>query len=504
MAMKKRIQVFPGFFFVCKNSVLLIKRLHFCYNSYGAFIPIIFLGGDTMNWVKQLLAPPPAQPLRDDATVRRLYPRYRVRVFIGIFVGYMGYYFVRNTTAVLSGILQMSATQIGIISCASYVAYGISKFVSGHIADSSNAKIFLPLGLVLSGVVNILIGVIPGIISTVWIFTVMYLINGWLQGMGYGPCSRTLVYWFDDEERTLWGSIWNLAHNFGGALAPALAGLGLAIAGNNAMARAHAAYWLPGIVVIIIAVFVYFIQEDTPESVGMPSVEQYHHLPAKKQPAAVPPMKVVIREYILPNKKLLWACMYGAFVYVLRYGIVVWAPRFLAAPQSVGGKAVNAAAGMGGFSFFEIGGVLGMLCAMVICRKVFNNSMPLTNVAFLVLTMVLVVIYWFIPAGNQYLLADYAVLIGLGFGIYGPVMTIGLYAMGIVPKIAAGAAAGLSGTFSYVLGAVIATLVIGIIADHMGWLAVFGLFIIAAIGAIICTLLSRDKRLEGFHQSQES
>ena len=201
-----------------------------------------------MNWVKQLLAP----PLRDDATVRQLYPRYRVRVFIGIFVGYMGYYFVRNTTAVLSGILQMSATQIGIISCASYVAYGISKFVSGHIADSSNAKIFLPLGLVLSGVVNILIGVIPGIISTVWIFTVMYLINGWLQGMGYGPCSRSLVYWFDDEERTLWGSIWNLAHNFGGALAPALAGLGLAIAGNNAMARAHAAYWLPGIVVRVL------------------------------------------------------------------------------------------------------------------------------------------------------------------------------------------------------------------------------------------------------------
>lgn len=52
--------------------------------------------------------------------IERLYPVLRYRVFISIFLGYMGYYFVRNTTSVLSGVLHMSATEIGIISCAGF------------------------------------------------------------------------------------------------------------------------------------------------------------------------------------------------------------------------------------------------------------------------------------------------------------------------------------------------------------------------------------------------
>lgn len=117
--------------------------------------------------------------------VDRLYPLMRYRVFISIFIGYMGYYFVRNTTSVLSGVLHMSATDIGIISCAGFLSYGISKFISGLLSDRSNSKIFLSLGLFLSGLVNLLIGYIPGIITSVTLFSTMYLLNGWIQGMGY-------------------------------------------------------------------------------------------------------------------------------------------------------------------------------------------------------------------------------------------------------------------------------------------------------------------------------
>ena len=54
----------------------------------------------------------------------------------------------------------------------------------------------------------------------------------------------------------------------------------------------------------------------------------------------------------------------------------------------------------------------------------------------------------------------------------------------------------LLGTFSYVGGATVATLVIGIIVDHLGWGVAFIVFGISGIAAIICTLLSRDKSLE--------
>lgn len=411
--------------------------------------PFTLTGKEGFCMFKKLLAPPGKKPRLSDAEVARKYPRYRTQVIISIFVGYMGYYFVRNTTSILSGILKMSATEIGIITCASYIAYGVSKFVSGLISDESNSKIFLPLGLLLSGIINIFIGVIPSVITSVWLFTIFYLINGWLQGMGWPPGARTLVYWFGNKERITYGTIWNLSHNFGGAIAPLLAGAGLALAGNDPLAQARAAYWFPGIVVCIMAVIIYFIQEDTPESVGLPPIEEYKSEEYRES----------------DNAKL-----------------------------EEDAAAVEMS--MGGFSFFELGGIAGMLIAGWVSAKLFKNSKPLTNVACLILTLVLLVAYWFIPAGPEYMIWDFAILIGLGASIYGPVMMVGLYAMELVPKAAAGAAAGLSGTFSYVGGATVATLVIGIIVDHLGWGIAFIVFGISGIAAIICTLLSRDKSLE--------
>ncbi|HEN4573693.1 TPA: MFS transporter [Streptococcus agalactiae] len=454
--------------------------------------------------LKKLFAPPQKRERLSAEEIKHKYPRYRVQVLISIFVGYMGYYFVRNTTSILSGILNMSATEIGIITCASYIAYGLSKFISGLISDESNSKIFLPVGLFLTGLVNVLIGVIPSVITSIWLFTIMYLINGWLQGMGYPPGARTLVYWYDNKERIKYATIWNLSHNFGGAIAPILTGVGLALAGNDSLNQARAAYWFPGVVACLLAVLVYFLQEDTPESIGLPPIEEYHKEQYTNvvdssdilEEPEVLGMGEIIKKYILPNTKLMWASLYSIFVYILRYGIVSWTPKFLATSVQDGGKGITATAGMGGFSLFEIGGIIGMLTAGYLSAKVFKNSKPLTNVAFLVVAILLLAACWFIPAGPQYMALDFIILLGLGASIYGPVMMVGLYAMELVPKAAAGAASGLTGTFSYVGGATIATLAIGIIIDHFGWGVAFIIFGISGFAAIVCTLLSRDKSLE--------
>ena len=60
-------------------------------------------------------------------------------------------------------------------------------------------------------------------------------------------------------------------------------------------------------------------------------------------------------------------------------------------------------------------------------------------------------------------------LIAIGFFVYGPVMLIGLFALDLVPKKAAGTAAGFTGLFGYVGGAVSANIVIGYAIDSSGW-----------------------------------
>ena len=77
-------------------------------------------------------------------------------------------------------------------------------------------------------------------------------------------------------------------------------------------------------------------------------------------------------------------------------------------------------------------------------------------------------------------------LIAIGFLIYGPVMLIGVQALDLAPKNAAGTAAGLTGFMGYVLGtAILANSVLGYVAQSTGgWTWPFILLIIGCLLAI--------------------
>lgn len=98
-------------------------------------------------------------------------------------------------------------------------------------------------------------------------------------------------------------------------------------------------------------------------------------------------------------------------------------------------------------------------------------------------TLVCVVVYWLNPPGSPGI--DVAMLIGIGFFVYGPVMLIGVHALDLAPKKAAGTAAGFTGLFGYVGGAVGASVVIGYVVDASGWNAGFSLIVSACIIAMI-------------------
>ncbi len=80
---------------------------------------------------------------------------------------------------------------------------------------------------------------------------------------------------------------------------------------------------------------------------------------------------------------------------------------------------------------------------------------------------VFILLYWFDPAGHEML--DVSYLGAIGFLIYGPVMLIGVSALDLVPKKAAGTSAGFTGLFGYFLGTMGAEAAMGIIVQHTGW-----------------------------------
>jgi len=73
-----------------------------------------------------------------------VYNKNRIKVFIGIFVGYAGYYLVRkNFALVIPDLIQEGFTksELGFALSGVSIAYGISKFFMGNVSDRSNSRI---------------------------------------------------------------------------------------------------------------------------------------------------------------------------------------------------------------------------------------------------------------------------------------------------------------------------------------------------------------------------
>lgn len=124
------------------------------------------------------------------------YRRYRMQALLSVFLGYLAYYIVRNnftlSTPYLKEQLDLSATQIGVLSSCMLIAYGISKGVMSSLADKASPKVFMACGLVLCAIVNVGLG----FSTAFWIFAVLVILNGLFQGMGVGPSFITIANWF--------------------------------------------------------------------------------------------------------------------------------------------------------------------------------------------------------------------------------------------------------------------------------------------------------------------
>lgn len=75
----------------------------------------------------------------------------------------------------------------------------------------------------------------------------------------------------------------------------------------------------------------------------------------------------------------------------------------------------------------------------------------------------------------------------------GPVMLIGVKALDLVPKKAAGTAAGLTGLLGYLGGALFANIAMGFVVDEWSWDGGFIVIIIACVLSIIFTAFTWNR-----------
>jgi OPA family glycerol-3-phosphate transporter-like MFS transporter len=339
----------------------------------------------------------------------------------------------------------------------------------------------MTLGLLLTAGVTFAFGTIPAIYGSLTAIVVLQTLNGWFNGMGWPPCGKTMVHWWSTKERGVIVSVWNVAHNVGGGLVAKLALVGVLLFGGWGPK-----FYFPALVAAACAGVIALLLRDTPQSCGLPPIEQHRNDYPPDYSAAherTLGFKEIFFGYVL-NNRYLWAiAVANAFVYFVRYGVVDWIPTYLQTAKGFSFQQSSLA-----WTAFEFAGIPGTILCGWMSDRIFKGSRAPATILFMALTLGGLVVYGLNRQGPLWI--DMAALIAIGFFVYGPIMIIGLHALDLVPKKAAGTAAGFTGFFGYVFGSAIAGTGVGWIADQWGWGGVFGTMIVCCVLTMVFSALT--------------
>jgi OPA family glycerol-3-phosphate transporter-like MFS transporter len=283
-------------------------------------------------------------------------------------------------------------------------------------------------------------------------------------------------------------AFWNVAHNVGGGLVGPLFLVGLALTGGDW----HSVFYLNGGCAVAISLFILLTVRDTPQSEGLPPIEEFRddrapHYDPKAHEREMTTVEIFFT-HVFRNRLLWYLAITNVFVYTVRYGVIDWVPTYL---KEAKGLSVDTSSW--GYFIYEWAGIPGTLVCAWLSDRVFKGKRGPASLVFMILVTIAVAVYWINPAGNPGI--DMFALMAIGFLIYGPVMLIGLHALDLVPKKAAGTAAGLTGLFGYFGGAFAANIAIGAAVDHFGWNGGFWLLFGSCLISVV--LFAVVWRMEG-------
>ena len=426
-----------------------------------------------MKWpaLLDVFAPAPAAAviLTDAAEVKAQYRYWQRRILFATIVGYATFYFVRkNLSVAMPGMgkdLGISKADLGLFLTLHGLLYGVSKFANGVVGDRANARTFMAAGLFLSAIINVFFGFSSAVVT----LGLLWMLNGWVQGMGFPPCARLMTHWFSPKELATNFSIWNTSHSIG-------AGLVVVLCGYLAAYHWRLCFFVPAGLAILCTFFLLGSLRDTPPSLGLPEVEGTKQAPTNEGFSSALLRQVFGNPYI-------WLLGLGSFcVYILRYAVLDWGPTFLTEMKHI--KLAHSGWMVAGF---EVAGVAGMLISGWLTDRVFGGRGARLCVISMILAGVSLLLFW--KLASQSLWLNTLLLCLAGFFIYGPQALVGIVVANLATKRLAATAIGFTSIFSYA-STLFSGWGLGALVQHYGWnMALAGLTGVAALGTLFFALV---------------
>ena len=375
--------------------------------------------------------------LVDQNKIDSQYSKYRKEILASIIVLYGFGYTCRLALSVVkkplidSGLFSIG--DLGLVGSAYFYGYALGKFFNGFFADYANVRRFFTFGLITSGLINVSMGLNQSLL--LWV--VFWFLNGWVQGIGAPSCAIALTNWFSTKERGRYYGIWSTAHSIGE---------GLTFIGSAALVNYfswRAGFIGPGILLIIITIVGYKYLQESPKSLGLPSVGSW-----KKELDTKPLLKnfneVMNNQLMIIKYPSIWILgLASSTMYITRYAINSWGILYL---QEIRGYSLIEAGSIIGLNTFT--GIIGCVAYGFISDKYFDARRPPVTLMFGLVEIASLFLIFFGPESTVVLIIAFLIY---GFTLSGLLAVLGgLFAIDIAPKNISGAAMGFIGLFSYI------------------------------------------------------
>ena len=313
------------------------------------------------------------------------YKRLRTKTFWGVTTAYIFYYVCRMTLGVVKqpvidgGVL--TAGELGIIGSIFYFVYAAGKFSNGFIADYCNIRRFMAWGLGIS---------------------VLWGVNGWVQSMGSPPGTISLSRWFPLNKRGTMYSIFSSTPSFGKAVTMIVTGFIVAWAGWQWGFIAAAGAGVIGTIIALVFI------SDTPESKGLPSVQELAGEPLKTLDQK--PTKE-LQKWVFRHPGIWVIAISSAFIYITQHAVSDWGVLFLQKQKTFSLESATQIIGIS-----EAFGVVGNLLAGWISDRLFHGNRARPVVIAGALTVVTLALFLF-TGGTYWMNILYIALFSMAFSV---------------------------------------------------------------------------------------
>ena len=382
------------------------------------------------------ISKPSEKQLEGDA-IKRTYNRLRWQVILSAILGYGLFYVCRLSLNVIkkpivdAGIL--NETELGIIGTGLFVTYAVGKFANGFLADRSNVKRFLAAGLLISALINLMLGFTTSFI----IFMILWSVNGWAQSMGAAPCVVALSRWFGNKERGTYYGLWSSSHNIGEALTFIATAVIVSAYGWQWGFRGAAVLGFVGVLIIL------FFMHDTPQSYGLPSVAVYKGDVVEEKAIQDKEEISKMQKAVLRNPAIWMLALASAFMYISRYAVNSWGIFYLEAQKGYDTLEASSI-----ISISSVCGIIGTVASGWVSDRFFSGKRYLPAIVFGVMNVIGLLLFLFFPDKSMVIEAASMIIFGLAIGALICFLG-GLMATDIASKKASGAALGVVGIASY-------------------------------------------------------